>query len=60
MITVTDGSSYNKNQSCSQGKAFHFTDAMNGTTYTYEVNITNIVGSSNETGEVSKFCREVV
>ena len=45
---------------CSQGKVFDFTDVICGTTYTFEVNITNIVGSSNETREVSKFCREVV
>ena len=31
---------------------------INETTYTFEVNITNIVGSSNETGEFSKFCIE--
>ena len=57
---MTDGSSYNEMMLCSQGKVFDFTGVINETTYTFEVNITNIVGSSNETGEVSKFCREVV
>ena len=56
---MTNGSSYVVVLSCSQGKIFDFTNLMNGTTYMYNVSITNIVGSSNISG-VGKLCSKVV
>lgn len=54
---MTDGLFKNERRPCSQGKTFDFNVAIG--TYMYNVNITNIAGSSILT-EPGKLCSEAV